>query len=110
MPTTTIDGREIHVNDEGFLTDPDEWTEPLATTLAAQIGIELTDEHWKAIRFLRDDYAHEGETATLRARQRRRRHPDQGPVHAVPPEAGQEDGLRRGPAQAARLRVKERRP
>ncbi|MCX6397924.1 MAG: TusE/DsrC/DsvC family sulfur relay protein [Propionibacteriales bacterium] len=66
MPTTTIDGHLIHVNDEGFMTDPDEWSEPLAKTLAAGIGIDLTDEHWKAIRFLRDDFAQEGETATLR--------------------------------------------
>ena len=27
MPTTTIDGHEIHVDDEGFMTDHDEWTE-----------------------------------------------------------------------------------
>ena len=66
MPTTTIDGHEIHVNDEGFLTDPSEWSEPLATSLATQIGIELTDEHWQAIRFLREDFAQEGETPTLR--------------------------------------------
>jgi TusE/DsrC/DsvC family sulfur relay protein len=66
MPTTTIDGHEIHVNDEGFMTDPGEWSEPLAKTLAAQIGIELTDEHWKAIRFLRQDFAAQGETPTLR--------------------------------------------
>ena len=66
MPITTIDGHEIHVNDEGFMTDPSEWSEPLAKTLAAQIGIELTDEHWEAIRFLREDYAKEGETPTLR--------------------------------------------
>jgi TusE/DsrC/DsvC family sulfur relay protein len=66
MPTTTIDGHEIHVNDEGFLTDPDEWSEPLATSLAAQIGIELTDEHWRVIRFLREDFLAQGETATTR--------------------------------------------
>jgi TusE/DsrC/DsvC family sulfur relay protein len=66
MTTTTIDGRTVHVNDEGFLTDPREWDEQLATTLATRIGIELTDEHWKAIRFLREDYAAQGETATLR--------------------------------------------
>ena len=30
MPITTIDGHEIHVNEEGFLTDPDEWDEDLA--------------------------------------------------------------------------------
>ena len=105
MPTTTIDGHEIHVNDEGFMTDPDEWTEELAKSLAAQIGIELTDEHWKAIRFLRDDFAEHGETATLAPDQRRRRHPDQAAVRAVPAEAGQEDGLRRRAAQAARLRL-----
>ena len=66
MPTTTIDGHTITVNDDGFMTDPSEWSEPLAKSLAAQIGIELTDEHWKAIRFLRDDFAKQGETATLR--------------------------------------------
>ena len=46
--------------------DPTEWNEGLATSLAAQIGLDLTDEHWKAIRFLREDYAAHGETATLR--------------------------------------------
>jgi len=66
MTTTTIDGHTVHVNDEGFLTDPTEWDEQLARTLAARIGIELTDEHWQAIRFLRDDYGAQGETATLR--------------------------------------------
>lgn len=66
MPTTTISGREIHVDDEGFMTVYDEWDETLGAALAAQIGIELTDEHWKAIRFLRSDYPEQGETPTLR--------------------------------------------
>lgn len=67
MPTTTIADREVHVDDEGFLTEYDEWDEDLAKTLAAAIGIdELTDEHWKVINFLRSDYQDKGETATLR--------------------------------------------
>jgi TusE/DsrC/DsvC family sulfur relay protein len=66
MPVLTIGSADIHVDAEGFLTVYGEWTEPLAEQLAAQIGIELTDEHWKAIRFLRDDYPARGETATLR--------------------------------------------
>lgn len=65
-PTTTIDGRTLHVDPEGFLTELGEWDEKLATALAAQIGIELGDEHWKALRFLRDDYRQQHETATLR--------------------------------------------
>ena len=66
MPVTTLNGRPIKVNDEGFLTDPGEWDEDLGNALATAIGITLTDEHWKAIRFLRDDFAAQGETATLR--------------------------------------------
>jgi tRNA 2-thiouridine synthesizing protein E len=66
MTTATLDGYQFHVNEEGFLTDPEEWTEALAAALAAQIGITLTDQHWEVIRFLRADYAETGETATLR--------------------------------------------
>jgi len=63
---TTLAGHQISVNEEGFLTDPTEWDEPLGKVLADQIGIDLTDDHWKAIRFLRKDFETQGETATLR--------------------------------------------
>jgi TusE/DsrC/DsvC family sulfur relay protein len=66
MPVTTLSGHQIHVDAEGFLTDPAEWDEELARVLATQIGVTLTDEHWAAIRFLRADFAQQGETATLR--------------------------------------------
>jgi tRNA 2-thiouridine synthesizing protein E len=66
MPVTTIGATTVHVDAEGFLTEYDEWDEHLAAQLAAQIGIELTGAHWKPIRFLRTDYAEQGETATLR--------------------------------------------
>ena len=66
MPVTTVNGQDIHVNEEGFLTDPAEWDDALGTALAAQIGIEMTDEHWDAIRFLRKDFQETGETPTLR--------------------------------------------
>lgn len=66
MPTTTIAGHEIHVDDEGFMTDYAEWDEDLGKALAAQIGIDLTDDHWSAIRFLREDFVVQGETPTLR--------------------------------------------
>jgi len=67
MTTATIGGREVHVDDEGFMTDPGEWTEDLAPDLAKQVGIdELTPDHWDVIRFLRDDFTAQGETATLR--------------------------------------------
>jgi tRNA 2-thiouridine synthesizing protein E len=66
MPVTTIGASTVHVDAEGFLTEYEEWDERLAADLARQIGITLTEAHWPIIRFLRQDYADEGETATLR--------------------------------------------
>jgi TusE/DsrC/DsvC family sulfur relay protein len=66
MTVTTIGATQVHVDAEGFLTDYAEWNDDLARQLAAAIGIELTDAHWKTIRFLREDYLAQGETATLR--------------------------------------------
>jgi TusE/DsrC/DsvC family sulfur relay protein len=66
MPVTTIGAVQVHVDAEGFLTDYDEWDEQLGAELAAQIGIQMTEAHWAAIRFLRTDFAIQGETATLR--------------------------------------------
>lgn len=66
MTTTTIAGHQVEVNEEGFLTQPSEWSEDLAPELAKLIGLDLTEAHWRLIRFLREDYAAQGETATLR--------------------------------------------
>ncbi len=67
MSTATIAGQAVSVNDEGFMTEYDEWNEDVGRELATMIGIdELTDEHWKAIHFLRSDFAEQGETPTLR--------------------------------------------
>ena len=66
MPVTTIDGHDIHVDDEGFMKVYDEWDEGLGKSLAAAIGVEMTDESWRAIRFLREDFKSEGVTPTLR--------------------------------------------
>ena len=38
MPTTTIAGQAVEVNDEGFLTRPDQWSDDLGTELARLIG------------------------------------------------------------------------
>ncbi|MDP9164968.1 MAG: TusE/DsrC/DsvC family sulfur relay protein [Actinomycetota bacterium] len=66
MPVTELHGHQLHVDDEGYLTEFDEWDDDVATALAAQIQIELTPEHWKVLRFLREDYQTQGETATTR--------------------------------------------
>lgn len=66
MSLATIAGHEVNVDEEGFMTVYDEWSEDIGTALAANIGIDMTEKHWDVIKFLRDDFASEGETATLR--------------------------------------------
>jgi tRNA 2-thiouridine synthesizing protein E len=66
MAVATIAGAEVHVDDEGFMTEYDEWNEDIAKALAANIGIELGDNHWQVIKFLREDYKEQGETPMLR--------------------------------------------
>ena len=66
MSVATLAGRQVHVDEEGFLTDYNEWDEDLARALSASIGIELTDAHMRAIQFLRADFKTTGETPTLR--------------------------------------------
>jgi tRNA 2-thiouridine synthesizing protein E len=66
MAMATIAGKEVHVNEEGFLTEYDEWSEDIGAELAKNIEVEMTDEHWALIKWLREDYKEKGETATTR--------------------------------------------
>ena len=66
MPTCRIGGRPIDVNDEGFLTVPEQWDEELGAALADLVGQPMTEDHWQVIRFLRNDFGPRQETATLR--------------------------------------------
>ena len=66
MATTVINGKEVVVDDEGFMTQYDQWDEDIASALAAAIDVALTDEHWKVINFLREDFKEKGETPTIR--------------------------------------------
>jgi dissimilatory sulfite reductase related protein len=67
MATREICGKTIHVNEEGFLTDPKEWDKEIAVELAKEEGIaELTDAHWKVIEFSRKDASATGKAPTLR--------------------------------------------
>jgi dissimilatory sulfite reductase related protein len=67
MPTATITGVDINLDDEGFFADPSQWSEPMAVEIARQEGIDpLTDEHWQVIRFMRSEYAEKGTGPTVR--------------------------------------------
>ncbi len=53
---------EAQISDpDGLLMELPEWSEDIATKLAADEGVELTDEHWGVIKFLRQYYARGGD-------------------------------------------------
>lgn len=41
---------------EGYLIEPNDWTEEVAQALAREENITLSDDHWDAIRFMRAYY------------------------------------------------------
>jgi tRNA 2-thiouridine synthesizing protein E len=53
-----VNGLQLALNEEGFLTDPQAWDQDVALALAqSQEGLaELTTEHWSVIRFIREHY------------------------------------------------------
>lgn len=66
MPVNTFLGRQVDVNEEGFLTKPEQWDEELAVLLASYAGVdELTEAHWAAVRFVRADMLKTGASPTL---------------------------------------------
>jgi tRNA 2-thiouridine synthesizing protein E len=68
MATKTIAGKEVQVNEEGFMTNAAEWTKEIAVEIAKEEGIaELTDAHWKVIEFCRTTAGAGGAAPTLRA-------------------------------------------
>lgn len=38
---------------EGYLVEPADWNEEIAKTLAAEESIQMNDDHWDVIRFMR---------------------------------------------------------
>lgn len=67
MATKTFAGKTVEVDGEGFLVNPDDWTEDMARELAKDVEIDdLTELHWKVINFMRNDYKENGQIPTIR--------------------------------------------
>ncbi len=68
MGVYTWDGHSIEVDEDGFIQEPDQWSEDLAAALAkSEEEIEkLTPEHWKVINYLREYYKQYGIAPMIR--------------------------------------------
>ncbi len=57
----------VELNEEGFFVDASQWDESMVPELARREGIpELSEAHWKVIRFIRAEYLSKGAGPTVR--------------------------------------------
>jgi len=54
--TLTVDGEAIDIDHEGYLLDPADWNEEVAHVIAAKEDIELTEDVWEVVRFVREEF------------------------------------------------------
>ena len=68
MTATMIAETSVDVDAEGFLTDPQQWTEQLAEQIARENGIaELSERHWLVVKFMRERYLATGTAPSIRS-------------------------------------------
>jgi tRNA 2-thiouridine synthesizing protein E len=61
-----VGARAIQIDSEGYLVDPQDWSEAFARALAVEDDLSLTAEHWELIRWLRAHYIRHGTQASVR--------------------------------------------
>ncbi|MEO5357024.1 MAG: TusE/DsrC/DsvC family sulfur relay protein [Nitrospirae bacterium YQR-1] len=56
MRTISCEGKNIELDEDGYLTNLNDWSDALAKQLATEDGLDLTEAHWEVINFLRSYY------------------------------------------------------
>jgi tRNA 2-thiouridine synthesizing protein E len=65
MAQKTYAGVTVDVSDEGYFTNPSQWTKEIALAIAKEEGIELTDKHYQMLDYLRNRF-NSGEQLSIR--------------------------------------------
>lgn len=55
-----VDGREVPTTDTGFLENVEDWSRDVASVIAQEEQIDLSERHWDLIEFLREEYINNG--------------------------------------------------
>ena len=51
-----VNGKSFDSDEEGYLVDLASWNEELANLIAKDEEIDMTEEHWEVVNFLREYY------------------------------------------------------
>ncbi|CAA6807379.1 MAG: Sulfurtransferase [uncultured Thiotrichaceae bacterium] len=52
----TVNDKEIPIDQHGYLVEPADWNNDVALKQAELAGIEMTDDHWFVVNYIRDHY------------------------------------------------------
>lgn len=67
MTTMMIAGAALDLDDEGYLTHPEQWTRGIGEEIARGLGITMTDRHWVVCDFMRERYLATGSAPSMRS-------------------------------------------
>lgn len=62
-----FNGQEYPTDSQGYLLDATLWTHELAEFIAQSESLEMTDEHWQVVFFVRDFYLEYNTSPAIRA-------------------------------------------
>ena len=57
MNMLLVEGKQISLDKDGYLSELDDWSKPVAEALAEREELQLTGAHWEIITLLREFYA-----------------------------------------------------
>jgi len=56
MSSIEVNGKQLEVDEEGYLADLNDWVPEVAEVMSKAEDAELTEAHWEVINFLREYY------------------------------------------------------
>ncbi|MDH5181766.1 MAG: TusE/DsrC/DsvC family sulfur relay protein [Gammaproteobacteria bacterium] len=51
-----VNGKTIETTENGYLVNQEDWNEDVGKVLAEAEGIEMTQEHWDVVAYLREEH------------------------------------------------------
>ena len=51
-----VNGKSLETDEEGYLANLNDWEKDVATVMAKEDDIDLSEDHWEIINFLREYY------------------------------------------------------
>ena len=67
MAAIELGGKQLEIDEDGFIQNPHEWDEAVARDLAKMEGVEkMTEDHWKVVNYIRAYYLEFGISPMIR--------------------------------------------